>query len=359
MSEAVREGETVTPLRLSELHPFPNHPFKVRDDDAMKEMLESVMEHGVLTPAIVRPCEGGGYEIVAGHRRKHACEQAGLETMPCLVRVMDDDLATILMVDSNIQRDDVLPSEKAAAYKMKLDAIRRRAGRPPQKNCDQVGHNFFDGKKSVEIVAEQAGESKTQVQRYIRLNQLSPQLQQMVDDKKIAMTPAVELSYLKPEEQAMLVETLDGGQTAPSLSQAQRLKKSSQAGGLDREAIRSIMEDTPAQATPAPPRRTAPEEPASPAAPRPRRGQIADDIARLKDPNKVCLCTPEIFLTAFSELADRFRREVEVFTIPYYEAVFPNLSPKELDALRQQVDMIRAAAEEFYQNVKGLNVHEE
>ncbi len=315
MSEAVREGETVTQLCLSELHLFPNHPFKVRDDDAMKEMLESVMEHGILTPAIVRPREGGGYEIVAGHRRKHACELAGLETMPCLVRDMDDDLATIFMVDSNIQREDVLPSEKAQAYKMKMSALKRRAGRPAkdaEKNSPQVAANF----RSDDAVAQELGISGDTVRRYVRLTELSPQLQQMVDDKKIAMTPAVELSYLKPEEQAMLLEALGGGHPAPSLSQAQRLKKGSQAGGLDRDAIRSIMEEAPAQEVSTPPRRTAPEEPTSPAAPHPRRGQIADDIARLKDPNKVCLCTPEIFLTAFSELADRFRREVEVFTIP-------------------------------------------
>ncbi len=354
MSEAVREGETVTQLRLSELYPFPNHPFKVRDDDAMKEMLESVMEHGILTPAIVRPREGGGYEIVAGHRRKHACELAGLETMPCLVRDMDDDLATIFMVDSNIQRENILPSEKAAAYKLKIEAIKRQGART-DLTSPQVASKF----RADDEVAKDIGVSGDTVRRYVRLTELSPQLQQMVDDKKIAMTPAVELSYLKPEEQAMLLETLGGGHPAPSLSQAQRLKKGSQAGGLDRDVIRSIMEKAPAQEVSAPPKRTTPVEPASPATPHPRRGQIADDIARLKDPNKVCLCTPEIFLTAFSELADRFRREVEVFTIPYYETIFPNLSPKELDALRQQVDAIRAAAEEFYQNVKGLNVHEE
>ncbi len=346
MIETVREGETVTQLRLSELHPFPNHPFKVRDDDAMKEMQESVMEYGVFTPAIVRPRQEGGYEIIAGHRRRHACELAGLTTMPAIIRDLDDDMSTILRVDSNIQREDVLPSEKAQAFKMKLEAIKRQ-GERRDRTCDQVGHKL-NGKKSVEIIADESGESKTQVQRYIRLTELSPQLQQMVDEKKIAMTPAVELSYLKPEEQAMLVETLDGGHPTPSLSQAQQLKKSSQAGGLNRDTIRSIMKEAPAQTVPA-----------SSAAPRPKRGQIADDIARLKDPNKVCLCTPEIFLTAFSELADRFCREVEVFTIPYYEAVFPNLSTKELDTLHQQVDTIRTAAEEFYQNVKGTNVHEE
>ena len=182
----------MTYIPLSELHPFPNHPFKVRDDDAMSEMTESIMEYGILTPAIVRPRDEGGYEIVAGHRRKHACELAGLDTLPAIVRELDSDMATILMVDSNIQREDVLPSEKAQAYKMKLEAIKRQGART-DRTCDQVGHKL-SGKKSVEIIADESGESKTQVQRYIRLTALSPQLQQMVDDKEIAVTPAVELS---------------------------------------------------------------------------------------------------------------------------------------------------------------------
>ena len=188
----ILEGEAVTYIPLSELHPFPNHPFKVRDDDAMSEMTESIMEYGILTPAIVRPRDEGGYEIVAGHRRKHACELAGLDTLPAIVRELDSDMATILMVDSNIQREDVLPSEKAQAYKMKLEAIKRQGART-DRTCDQVGHKL-SGKKSVEIIADESGESKTQVQRYIRLTALSPQLQQMVDDKEIAVTPAVELS---------------------------------------------------------------------------------------------------------------------------------------------------------------------
>lgn len=246
-SRAEESCEKVVRIPLSELHPFPNHPFHVRDDEAMQNTVDSIKEYGVLTPGIVRPREDGGYEIVAGHRRKHGSELAGLSDMPCIVREMDDDTATILMVDSNIQREDILPSERAQAYKMKLDAIRRKAGRPAKNaeiptagNCDQVGHNY-DGKRSVQIVADEAGESKTQVQRYIRLTELQPELQQMVDDKKIAMTPAVELSYLKPEEQQMLLTAIDSEQATPSLSQAQRMKKLSQAGKLNDDTMLDIM----------------------------------------------------------------------------------------------------------------------
>ena len=244
-TEETREDEKrekVTDMPLSELHPFPDHPFQVRDDDAMNETVESIKEYGVLVPAIVRPRAEGGYELISGHRRKHACERAGLPTMPVIVRDLDDDAATIIMVDSNIQRENILPSERAKAYKMKLDAIRRQAGRPSKENCAQVGHNF-DGKKSVQIVADQAGESKTQVQRFIRLNELTPQLQQMVDDKKIAMTPAVELSYLKPEEQTLLLDTIESEQATPSLSQAQRLKNFSQEGHLNEDSMLAIMSE--------------------------------------------------------------------------------------------------------------------
>ena len=246
-SRAEESCEKVVRIPLAELHPFPNHPFHVRDDEAMQNTVDSIKEYGVLTPGIIRPREDGGYEIVAGHRRKHGSELAGLSDMPCIVREMDDDTATILMVDSNIQREDILPSERAQAYKMKLDAIRRKAGRPAKNaeistagNCDQVGHNY-DGKRSVQIVADEAGESKTQVQRYIRLTELQPELQQMVDDKKIAMTPAVELSYLKPEEQQMLLTAIDSEQATPSLSQAQRMKKLSQAGKLNDDTMLDIM----------------------------------------------------------------------------------------------------------------------
>ena len=244
---AAAQEDRITLLPLSELHDFPNHPFKVRDDEAMQETAESIRQYGVLVPAIVRPREDGGYEIIAGHRRRHGSELAGLSAMPCIVRRMDDDTATILMVDSNIQRENILPSERAQAYKMKLEAIRRKAGRPakgaenlPEENCDQVGHNF-DGKRSVEIVADEAGESKSQVQRYIRLTELTPELQQMVDEKKIGMTPAVEISYLKPEEQQMLLTAIDSEQATPSLSQAQRMKKLSREGKLNDDTMLDIM----------------------------------------------------------------------------------------------------------------------
>ena len=244
---AAAQEDRITLLPLSELHDFPNHPFKVWDDEAMQETTESIRQYGVLVPAIVRPREDGGYEIIAGHRRRHGSELAGLSAMPCIVRQMDDDTATILMVDSNIQRENILPSERAQAYKMKLEAIRRTAGRPakeaenlPEENCDQVGHNF-DRKRSVEIVADEAGESKSQVQRYIRLTELSPELQQMVDEKKIGMTPAVEISYLKPEEQQMLLTAIDSEQATPSLSQAQRMKKLSRDGKLNDDTMLDIM----------------------------------------------------------------------------------------------------------------------
>ena len=205
--------EKVMDIALSELFPFEGHPFSVRDDDTMKETVESVKEYGVLIPAIVRPREDGGYEIVSGHRRKRACELAGLETMPVIVRDLDRDSAIIIMVDSNIQRENISPIEKAKALKMKLDAIKRQGART-DLTCTQVGDKL-GGKKSVQIVADGAGESPSQVQRYIRLTELSPELQQMVEDKKISMTPAVEISYLKPEEQALLVETIESEQATP------------------------------------------------------------------------------------------------------------------------------------------------
>lgn len=208
----------------------------------MREIVESVREYGVLVPVIVRPRDEGGYEIVSGHRRKHACELAGMETMPVIIRDIDRDTAIIYICDSNLQRENILPSERAAAYKMKLEAIKRRAGRPSKENGDQVGHNF-DGKKSVELIAAESGDSKTQVQRYIRLTELQPELQQMVDEKKIAMTPAVEISYLKPEEQKMLLDTIESEQATPSLSQAQRMKKLSQSGELTDDSMLRIMSE--------------------------------------------------------------------------------------------------------------------
>ena len=241
-TEETREDakrEKVTDMPLSELHPFPDHPFQVREDDSMKDTVESIKEYGVLVPAIVRPREDGGYELISGHRRKHACELAGLPTMPVIVRNLDDDAATIIMVDSNIQRENILPSERAKAYKMKLDAIKRQAGRPSKENAPQVAANF----RSDDEVAKGANISGDTVRRYIRLNELKPELQQMVDDKKIAMTPAVELSYLKPEEQTLLLDTIESEQATPSLSQAQRLKNFSQEGHLNEDSMLAIMSE--------------------------------------------------------------------------------------------------------------------
>lgn len=198
-SAAETGREKVMEIALTELHPFKNHPFKVLDDDRMADTAESIKEYGVLVPAIARPREDGGYELVAGHRRKRGCELAGLETMPVIVRNLDDDAATIIMVDSNIQRENILPSERAFAYKLKLDAMKRQVGRPSKENGSQVG-NHLSGRKSSDIMAEQMGESKNQIFRYIRLTELIPELLDMVDAKKIAINPAVELSYLKPDE---------------------------------------------------------------------------------------------------------------------------------------------------------------
>ena len=238
------QQEVIVHVPLSKLHDFPNHPFKVRDDEAMLETAESIRQYGVLVPAIVRPREDGGYEIVAGHRRKHGSELAGLQNLPCIVREMDDDTATILMVDSNIQRENILPSERAQAYKMKLEAIRRKAGRPvkteekaDENNSPQVAANF----RADDTVAKDAGISGDTVRRYIRLTELSPELQQMVDEKKIGMTPAVEISYLKPEEQQMLLTAIDSEQATPSLSQAQRMKKLSREGKLNDDTMLDIM----------------------------------------------------------------------------------------------------------------------
>ena len=232
-------AETIQDIPLAELHPFPTHPFGVRDDDTMQQTVESIREYGVLVPAIARPRENGGYELIAGHRRKHACEMAGLQTMPVIVRDIDHNAAVIIMVDSNLQRENILPSEKAKAYKMKLEAIKRQAGRP-SRNSVQVGQNF-EGKTSRQQIAENSPDSATQIQRYIRLTELEPELQKMVDEGKIAMTPAVEISYLKPEEQKLLIETIDSEQATPSLSQAQRMKKLSQEGKLSDDTMLGIM----------------------------------------------------------------------------------------------------------------------
>ena len=228
-------AEEIKEILLGELHPFPDHPFGVRDDEAMEQTVESIKEYGVLIPAIARPRENGGYEIIAGHRRKHACEIAGLKTMPVIVRDIDRNTATIVMVDSNLQRENILPSERAKAYKMKLDAIKRQGARTDLTSA-QVAQ-----KLSVEKVAEDAGTSKDQVRRYIRLNELQPELQHLVDEGKIGMTPAVEISYLKPDEQKILVETIDSEQATPSFSQAQRMRRLSQEGKLNDDAVLSIM----------------------------------------------------------------------------------------------------------------------
>ncbi len=227
--------ETIKEIPLSELHPFPDHPFGVRDDEAMEQTVESIHEYGVLVPAIARPREEGGYELIAGHRRKHACELAGIKTMPVIVRDIDRNAAIIIMVDSNLQRENILPSEKAKAYKMKLEAIKRQGARHDLTST-QVAQ-----KLSVERVAEEAGTSKDQIRRFIRLNELEPQLMQMVDEGKIGMTPAVEISYLKPDEQKLLIETIDSEQATPSFSQAHRMKKLSQEGKLNDDAMLSIM----------------------------------------------------------------------------------------------------------------------
>ena len=231
--------EVVEQIPLSDLHPFPDHPFQVRDDDAMQETAESIKTYGVLVPALARPREDGGYELIAGHRRKHACELAGLTTMPVIVRNIDRDAATIIMVDSNLQRENILPSERAKAYKMKLEAIKRQ-GKRHDLTSDQLGQKL-SGKTSRELIAENSNDSPTQIQRYIRLTELSPELQQMVDEKKIGMTPAVEISYLKPEEQKMLLTAMDSEQATPSLSQALRMKKLSREGALNDDSMLDIM----------------------------------------------------------------------------------------------------------------------
>ncbi|MDD3833743.1 MAG: ParB/RepB/Spo0J family partition protein [Oscillospiraceae bacterium] len=238
-SRADANREKVMELPLAELHPFKNHPFRVVDDEAMRDTAESIEKYGVLVPAIARPRAEGGYELVAGHRRKRGCELAGKDTMPVIVRDLDDDAATIIMVDSNLQRDSLLPSERAFAYKLKLDAMKRQVGRPSKENVSQVGTQ----KRSDQIMAEQVGESRNQIQRYIRLTELIPDILEMVDAKKIAFNPAVELSYLKPEEQTLLFDAMDSEQATPSLSQAQRLKKFSQEGTLSVDVMRAIMSE--------------------------------------------------------------------------------------------------------------------
>ena len=226
-------GDTVVDIPLDELHPFRNHPFKVRDDADMEKTVESIQEFGVLQPAIVRPDRDGGYEILSGHRRHHACQIAGIQTLPCIVRDLDDDAATILMVDSNLQREEILPSERAWAFKMKLDAMKRQ-GERRDLTCGQIGHKL-DGKKSRDILAEEVGDSARNVQRYIRLTNLDPELLQLVDDKLMGFNPAYEISFLNSEQQKDLLSAIDYAQAIPSLSQAQRIKKLALNGEITQE----------------------------------------------------------------------------------------------------------------------------
>lgn len=238
-SRAEKQLEHVQNIPINQLVPFKDHPFKVVDDEAMLRTTESIAQYGVLTPLIARPLEDGGYEIISGHRRAHAAELAGLTEVPVLVRQMDDDAATVLMVDSNLQRENILPSERAFAYKMKMDAMKRQAGRPSKENVSQVGTQ----KRTDQIMAEELGESRNQIQRYIRLTNLIPELLELVDQKQISFNPAVELSYLAPEEQETFLAAMEEVQAAPSLSQAQRLKKLAQEGDFTMDAAREIMNE--------------------------------------------------------------------------------------------------------------------
>ena len=237
-SRAEDRLEKVREIPLAELHPFKNHPFKVLDDESMQRTVESIARFGVLSPAIARPSPDGGYELVAGHRRHHACELVGMETMPVIVRELDDDAATILMVDSNLQRETILPSERAFAYKMKLEAMRHQGERTDLTSRQDVGKL-----EAADMLGKDTGESGRQIQRFIRLTELIPELLDMVDQKQIAFNPAVELSFLKPEEQKQLLEAMDYAQATPSLSQAQRLKKYSQEGKCTFEVMCTVMDE--------------------------------------------------------------------------------------------------------------------
>ena len=231
------QREQVQQIPIDALHPFTNHPFKVLDDEAMTRTVESIAQYGVLAPLIARPRPEGGYEIISGHRRQYAAKLAGLDTLPVIVRQMSDDAAVILMVDSNLQREHILPSERALAYKMKLDAMRRTSGRPSKENVSQIGTQ----KRSDQIMAEELGESRNQIQRFIRLTNLVPELLDMVDEKKIAFNPAVELSYLDESQQRDFLEAMEDTQNAPSLSQAQRLKKLAQEGHFSYDVAFAVM----------------------------------------------------------------------------------------------------------------------
>ena len=237
-NRADAQRERVQEIPLDQLKPFRNHPFKVRDDQRMLDTVDSIREYGVLVPAIARPDPEGGYELISGHRRKRGCEMAGLQTMPVIIRNLDDDAAVLVMVDSNIQREELLPSERAFAYKMKLEALKHQGARSDLTSRQVVGKL-----EMADVVGQNAGESGRQVQRYIRLTELISELLDMVDERKLAFNPAVEVSYLKRDEQRMLLEAMDAEQTTPSLSQAQRLKKFSQEGRLTEEAMSAIMSE--------------------------------------------------------------------------------------------------------------------
>lgn len=237
-NRADAQRERVQEIPLDQLKPFKNHPFKVRDDQRMLDTVDSIREYGVLVPAIARPDPEGGYELISGHRRKRGCEMAGLQTMPVIIRDLDDDAAVLVMVDSNIQREELLPSERAFAYKMKLEALKHQGARS-DLTSSQLGTKL----RADELLAQQAGESRNQVQRFIRLTELISELLDMVNERKLAFNPAVEVSYLKRDEQRMLLEAMDAEQTTPSLSQAQRLKKFSQEGRLTEEAMSAIMSE--------------------------------------------------------------------------------------------------------------------
>lgn len=237
-NRADAQRERVQEIPLGQLKPFKNHPFKVRDDQRMLDTADSIREYGVLVPAIARPDPEGGYELISGHRRKRGCEMAGLQTMPVIIRDLDDDAAVLVMVDSNIQREELLPSERAFAYKMKLEALKHQGARMDLTSC-QVGTKL----RADEKLAESVNESARTVQRFIRLTELISELLDMVDERKLTFNPAVEVSYLKRDEQRMLLEAMDAEQTTPSLSQAQRLKKFSQEGRLTEEAMSAIMSE--------------------------------------------------------------------------------------------------------------------
>ena len=241
-SEAHSGSDEITQIPLSDLKPFEEQPFKVHLDESMDELVESVREYGVLSPIIARPHPDGGYEILSGHRRAKACEIAGIIDVPVMIKDLDDDSATILLVDSNLQRENILPSEKAHAYRLKLEAMKRKAGRPPKENSAQIGRNF-ENKETREILAEQVGESKNQISRYIRLTELIDPLMEMVDNKEIAMNAAVELSYLSAKQQAEVVTAIEQEEAAPSIAQAKKIHKFASEGKLNNGVVEAIMQE--------------------------------------------------------------------------------------------------------------------